>query len=243
MTRYAKPACVTARAVISCPFGCSLDDVIALGAFYCLDACCLLYKRELDTHAILCLIPRTTVTSLSVPTLQDASFMRQSRCSFLNAWENTQVARAMTSVFVWNTRWRHGRSIYSIWNLMIEWSLKYNFSPMFPNLFPFSDPNGKPGRNSTMVDIGGRLPYWPRYFPREKLYLKLESTPSVGKNIKPDKMGFWNRLFSAASETQKRHQELWWWDSDTILYVIHLTLCSDVVISPRLFTPAKFNLN
>ena len=30
-------------------------------------------------------------------TLQDASFMRQSRCSFLNAWENTQVARAMTS--------------------------------------------------------------------------------------------------------------------------------------------------
>ena len=34
-----------------------------------------------------------------------ASFMHQSRCSFLNAWENTQVARAMTSVFVWNTRW------------------------------------------------------------------------------------------------------------------------------------------
>ena len=43
-------------------------------------------------------------------TLQDASFMRQSRCSFLNAWENTQVACAMTSVFVWNTRWRHGHS-------------------------------------------------------------------------------------------------------------------------------------
>ena len=42
--------------------------------------------------------------------LQDASFMRQSRCSFLNVSENTQVARAMTSVFVWNTRWRHGRS-------------------------------------------------------------------------------------------------------------------------------------
>lgn len=76
------------------------------------------------------------------------------------------------------------------------------------NFAKFGDPNGKPGRNSTMVDIGGRLPYWPRYFPREKLYLKLESTPSVGKNIKPDKMGFWNRLFSAASETQKRHQEL-----------------------------------
>ena len=35
--------------------------------------------------------------------------MRQSRCSFLNAWENTQVARAMTSVFLRNTRWRHGR--------------------------------------------------------------------------------------------------------------------------------------
>ena len=30
-------------------------------------------------------------------TMQDASFMRQSRCSFLNAFENTQVARAMTS--------------------------------------------------------------------------------------------------------------------------------------------------
>ena len=36
--------------------------------------------------------------------------MRQSRCSFLNAWEDTQVARAMTSVFLWNARWRHGRS-------------------------------------------------------------------------------------------------------------------------------------
>ena len=43
-------------------------------------------------------------------TLQDTSFMRQSRCSFLNAWENAQVARTMTSVFIWNTRWRHGRS-------------------------------------------------------------------------------------------------------------------------------------
>ena len=42
--------------------------------------------------------------------LQDVFFVRQSRCSFLNAWENTQVACAMTSVFVWNTRWRHGRS-------------------------------------------------------------------------------------------------------------------------------------
>ena len=31
--------------------------------------------------------------------LQDASLMRQSQCSFLNAWENTQVPRAMTSVF------------------------------------------------------------------------------------------------------------------------------------------------
>ena len=28
------------------------------------------------------------------------SFMRQSRCSFLNAWENAQVARVMTSVSV-----------------------------------------------------------------------------------------------------------------------------------------------
>ena len=34
-------------------------------------------------------------------TLQDASCMRQ---SFLNAGDNTQVAREMTSVFVWNTR-------------------------------------------------------------------------------------------------------------------------------------------
>ena len=36
--------------------------------------------------------------------------MRQFWCSFLNAWENTQVARAMTSVFLQNTRWRHGRT-------------------------------------------------------------------------------------------------------------------------------------
>ena len=42
--------------------------------------------------------------------LQDASFMHQSRCSFLNVWENTQVACVVTSVFLRNTRWRHGRS-------------------------------------------------------------------------------------------------------------------------------------
>ena len=36
--------------------------------------------------------------------------MRQYQFSFLNAWDNTQVARAISSVFVWNTRWRHGRS-------------------------------------------------------------------------------------------------------------------------------------
>ena len=33
MTRNAKPACVAARAAILCPFGCSLDEVIALSAF------------------------------------------------------------------------------------------------------------------------------------------------------------------------------------------------------------------
>ena len=43
-------------------------------------------------------------------TLQEASFMCQSRCSFLNVWENTQVACAMKSVFLRNTRWCHGRS-------------------------------------------------------------------------------------------------------------------------------------
>ena len=60
---------------------------------------------------ILCLIPRTTVTSLSakIYTLQDSSFVHQFRCSLLNVWENTQVARAVTSVFLLNTRWRHGR--------------------------------------------------------------------------------------------------------------------------------------
>ena len=42
--------------------------------------------------------------------LQGTSFMRQSRCFFLNAWGNTQVAHAVTSVFPRNTRWRHGRS-------------------------------------------------------------------------------------------------------------------------------------
>ena len=44
-------------------------------------------------------------------TLQDASFMRQSQCSFLNMWRNTQVVHAVTSVFLLNTRWRHGRSL------------------------------------------------------------------------------------------------------------------------------------
>ena len=37
-------------------------------------------------------------------------FLRQSRCSFLNVWDNTQVARPMTSVFTRNTRWRHSHS-------------------------------------------------------------------------------------------------------------------------------------
>ena len=52
------------------------------------------------------------------------AFMRHSRCSFLNAWENVQVARAITSIFLWNTRWRHGRSrgetkysVPSYWNV------------------------------------------------------------------------------------------------------------------------------
>ena len=30
--------------------------------------------------------------------------------SFLNVWDDTQVACAMISVFLWNARWRHGRS-------------------------------------------------------------------------------------------------------------------------------------
>ena len=53
---------------------------------------------------------RGTKSCLYFVSSQDASFMRQSRCSFLNAWDNTQVARTMTSVFIRNTRWRHGRS-------------------------------------------------------------------------------------------------------------------------------------
>ena len=64
-------------------------------------------------HHILCLIQRKTVTGRAQGyTLQDASFiMRQSWCSFLNAWDNTQVVRARNDkhLFVWNTRWRHGR--------------------------------------------------------------------------------------------------------------------------------------
>ena len=43
-------------------------------------------------------------------TLQNASFVRQSRDSFLNAWENKEVTRAITSVLFCTTRWRHGRS-------------------------------------------------------------------------------------------------------------------------------------
>ena len=62
---------------------------------------------------ILCLIPRTTMTSLSAPKdtrCKTHPLLSQSCCSFLNAWDNTQVSRAMKSVLVWNTRWRHGRS-------------------------------------------------------------------------------------------------------------------------------------
>ena len=87
-------------------------------ALYHLSYPALWWGRSLLTNifaigAILCLIPRTTVTSLSPAlgyTLQDASFMHQSRCYFLNAWENTQVTRAMKSAFPLNPRWRHGSS-------------------------------------------------------------------------------------------------------------------------------------
>ena len=37
--------------------------------------------------------------------------MRQSLDSFLNAWENTHVTRAIISIFFWNTCWRHSRSL------------------------------------------------------------------------------------------------------------------------------------
>ena len=36
--------------------------------------------------------------------------MRPSRDSFLNACENTHVTRTIIGIFLWNTRWRHGRS-------------------------------------------------------------------------------------------------------------------------------------
>ena len=75
------------------------------------------FNLHINSHSlslsILCLIPRTTVTSLSTPKdtrCKTHHFMRQSLCSFLNARENTQIARAMTSVFLRNTRWRHSRS-------------------------------------------------------------------------------------------------------------------------------------
>ena len=43
-------------------------------------------------------------------TLHNASPVRQSRDSFLNAWENTEVTRAITIVLFFTTRWRHGCS-------------------------------------------------------------------------------------------------------------------------------------
>ena len=43
-------------------------------------------------------------------TLQDASFVRQSRDSLLNSLENTCYTRVIISIYLWNTRWRHGRS-------------------------------------------------------------------------------------------------------------------------------------
>ena len=64
--------------------------------------------------SILCLIPRTTVTSLS--TISDTRCKTHPLCvnpgihSFLNSSENTQVWRAITNVFLRNTRWRYSRS-------------------------------------------------------------------------------------------------------------------------------------
>ena len=56
----------------------------------------LLISSPLRWQTILCLIPRTTVTSLIASTnthCKTQPNMRQSRCYFLNGWENTSCAR------------------------------------------------------------------------------------------------------------------------------------------------------
>ena len=70
------------------------------------------FKKLLAVISILCHILRTTVT-WARPRIHAARRMLYASIPvflFLNAWENTHVACAMTSVFLRNTRWRHGRS-------------------------------------------------------------------------------------------------------------------------------------
>ena len=55
-----------------------------------------------------CLIPRTTVMSLSAPRIHAARGIM--RYSLLNVWKRRKMARAITSVFIRNTRWGHSRS-------------------------------------------------------------------------------------------------------------------------------------
>ena len=101
-------------------------------------------------------------------TLQDASFMRQSRCSFLNAWENTQVERAMTSAFVWNTHWRHGRS---------RGETKYRW---------YSLPNG--GSNlasmSTLCPVGILVPFTCLFFTSTSRSMEYQSPSPSCRNDK-----------------------------------------------------------
>lgn len=50
-----------------------------------------------------------------------------------------------------------------------------------------SDPNGEKFE----------LPYWPPYSYTEKTYMQLRPIPEIAGNLKPNKVAFWNTVFSS----------------------------------------------
>ena len=70
--------------------------------------------------------------------LHNASFVCQSRDSFLNAWENTEVTRAITSMLFCTMRWRHGRSRGETkYSCNVPWLKQGNRSGMICRQFVF----------------------------------------------------------------------------------------------------------
>ncbi|PIK41875.1 putative carboxylesterase 5A [Apostichopus japonicus] len=68
-----------------------------------------------------------------------------------------------------------------------EKSLSDVMMTYWANFAKYSDPNGEKFE----------LPYWPPYSYTEKTYMQLRPIPEIAGNLKPNKVAFWNTVFSS----------------------------------------------